>query len=515
MLSNLLTEVCYGKTVCNSTEEMLASIEECNKTEIDREFVIGSADVISLYPSIEIDHAVQVVCEEFTKKEITMEGVDYEELGLYLALNREEESLEAIGLGRVCPKRLNTVGRRPEITASGIEPSKLKRFTPWRRAEIEPNEEQKVVMMELALKIGLTVVMKNHTYKFNNEIKRQLRGGPIGMDLTGTVAKIYMKWWDDQLLRKLEDIGCHTTIFNGTRRNPKELYERYIDDINIGLKAVEEGARYIDGRKVVTEEGLAEDRGIPIDRRTFEFLKTVGNDIHPSIQLEVDVPSNHTDGKLPILDLKVWIEEIQTDEGVKRKIVHEHYIKEIANKHVIHEKAAMSYRDKRRILTQMLLRVMLNNSTYLTRERKKEKVEFFLRRMQASGYTQKFRYEVLKSAINAHEKLKDNEGRTIYRSKDNNTPQRRAKQRRAKKEWYKKGGHESVLFVQATPRSELIQLIAEEISLHNVNIKVVERAGTKVKRILQQNDPFEKKKCDEGKCFVCDTTGKGTADNRE
>ncbi len=27
----------------------------------------------------------------------------------------------------------------------------------------------------------------------------------------------------------------------------------YIDDINIGLKAVEEAARYVDGRKVITE----------------------------------------------------------------------------------------------------------------------------------------------------------------------------------------------------------------------------------------------------------------------
>ena len=33
--------------------------------------------------------------------------------------------------------------------------------------------------------------------------------------------------------------------------------------------------------------------------------------MHPSIQLEIDCPSNHEDGKVPILDLKVWIEDIR------------------------------------------------------------------------------------------------------------------------------------------------------------------------------------------------------------
>ena len=169
----------------------------------------------------------------------------------------------------------------------------------------------------------------------------------------------------------------------------------------------------------------------------------------------------------------------------------------------------MSWKDKRTILTQMLLRVLINNSKYLSRERNKEHVQFFLRRMQASGYGQKFRYQVLKSALNAHEKLKDGEGRTIYRGKENNTPQRRAQRRRERKKWFKKGGYESVLFVQATPNSELKHQVPEEIAASNINIKVVERAGTKIKRILQKNDPFDKTMCAEGECFVCDTTKTG------
>ena len=38
------------------------------------------------------------------------------------------------------------------------------------------------------------------------------------------------------------------------------------------------------------------------------LFQQIGNSIHPSIQIEVDFPSNHEDGKMPVLDLKVWRE---------------------------------------------------------------------------------------------------------------------------------------------------------------------------------------------------------------
>ena len=43
----------------------------------------------------------------------------------------------------------------------------------------------------------------------------------------------------------------------------------------------------------------------------------------------------------------------------------------------------------------------------------------------------------------------------------------------------------------------------------NVSIRVIERVGTKVKRLLQKNNPFGKAKCATGSCFVCDTTDSG------
>ena len=357
----------------------------------------------------------------------TIEGVDFDELGLYLSWNLESNELERLETKDVCPLRISK-RRKPEITTNGMKTRKSDRS----RIEAE-------VMFKEALRIALMLIMKNHTYEFNGEIRRQARGGPIGLDLTGTVAKIYMKWWDGQLKGRLADIGILL-----------KLYERYVDDIVIAMKAIAEGARYRDGEIWITEETREMDRVVPRDKRTFEFVRAVANTIHPSIQVKVDVPSDHEDQKLPALDLKVWIDEVAVGDSFKRKIIHEHYVKDIASKYVIEEQSAMPIHKKRQILTQMCLRVLLNNSQYLDMESKKRTVGFFLNRMQASGYKQQFRYQVLKSALKAYETISNDTTRTLYRGKEMNTPERRVEVRDKKRKWYKKGNSESVLFVQAT-----------------------------------------------------------------
>ena len=498
LLSNIIDETCNGETVCNSTEEMLSSIEECNRRGIEEEDVIGSADVKSLYPRIPVDDAIDIVVQEFDESNLKVEGIDYQELGLYLALTYDREALERVGIGDTCPTRANTgSGRKPEITGNGIIVNKRRRFEPWIRARQEPDEEQKKKFKE-ALRTALKTVMKNHTYEFAQTIRKQEEGGPIGLDLTGTIAKIFMKWWDRQLITRMDAVGM-----------TKKMYERYIDDIDKCLKETPVGARYINEELVCTEETVREDEDIPADRRTFEIVRQIANSIHPNIEVEVDSPTHYEDRKLPILDLKVWIDKVRTDNGEELKILHKHYIKPMANKYVIHRESAMSLKTKRTILTQMCLRVLLNNSEYLKMEEKKETVEFFMRRMQASGYDERFRYEVLKSAINAYEKIATDPGRPKYRGKETNTPRRRIERAKKRRNWFRAGGYESVMFIPATPNSELAKQMEEEIRNSNLNIKVVERPGIKVKRLLQKNDPIKSGVCGDNGCFVCTTSNKG------
>ena len=79
-----------------------------------------------------------------------------------------------------------------------------------------------------------------------------------------------------------------------------------------------------------------------------------------------------------------------------------------------------------------------------------------------------------------------------------------------RKNWYKKGGNESVLFVTATPNSELKELLQKEISKSKFKIKVIEKSGKKIVRLLQKNNPFGKKGCGKKDCMICRENGGGS-----
>ena len=45
------------------------------------------------------------------------------------------------------------------------------------------------------------------------------------------------------------------------------------------------------------------------DERTAAFLCEVADSIHPSIKVKSDYPSRNLDQKMPLLDLKLWVED--------------------------------------------------------------------------------------------------------------------------------------------------------------------------------------------------------------
>ena len=71
---------------------------------------MGSADVKALYPSLDIDFTVEKVCEVFDNSDTTVNGIDRDELGLYLSLSYDEQYLRDKGISDYCPKRKTNRG---------------------------------------------------------------------------------------------------------------------------------------------------------------------------------------------------------------------------------------------------------------------------------------------------------------------------------------------------------------------------------------------------------------------
>ena len=480
LISNILKEVTdKEQTVCDSTEDMLAGIQQANDSGmIQEDTVIGSLDVKALYPSLDLDHTIETAAEEFRRSDVEIDGVDDEELGLYLSLSRSKDYLREKGISEFCPKR-KSKGPPPTITGSGVKTKKEERYKPWIRATRKPNKEEQRKMLTEAIKVVLETLMKNHIYEFKEELRKQKEGGAIGIDLTGELAKIYMTWWDKELLAKLRELEIDPI-----------LYKRYVDDIVIIVKKLLEGA---------------EESEEP-DKITIEKIKEIGESIHRSIKLTKEVPSEHEDRKLPVLDLKTWIEETEIEGERSHKVLHEFYMKDVSSRAVIHRDAALSMKDKRTILTQECLRIIKNCHELIGEERQAEHLTYFMKRMQAAGYDKSFRAQVLRSALAAKDKMKTDERngkRPMHRPRGWKRNERRKEKKKKAREWYKTGGNESVLFVTATPGSELKELLQKEIAKSKFKIKVVEKAGKKLVRLLQKNNPFAKSGCGEADCLVC------------
>ena len=84
-----------------------------------------------------------------------------------------------------------------------------------------PNDEQKKKLLGMAIAMGVKIVMSNHTYSVGDKFYLQTEGGPIGLELTGAIARVFMNSWDKKYLKKVKENGLDM-----------KMYTRYIDDSN-------------------------------------------------------------------------------------------------------------------------------------------------------------------------------------------------------------------------------------------------------------------------------------------
>ena len=157
-----------------------------------------------------------------------------------------------------------------------------------------------------------------------------------------------------------------------------------------------------------------------------------------------------------------------------------HYMKDVSSRSVLSSESSLIWNTKRTVLTQEALMVMLNCSRDLPWDVTSGHLSYFSARMQFSGYDHEFRYEVIRSAMSAYDKLRRAETkgeRPLYRPRNRIRAEREKKKMEKKTNWYQRGWYESVIFVPATPGSALQKRYQEEIRKRGFRIRVVEKAS--------------------------------------
>ena len=263
-----------------------------------------------------------------------------------------------------------------------------------------------------------------------------------------------------------------------------KLYARYVDDTNIVVKAIDFNGEFA-------------------DRNMMERLKEIANSIHQSIRVAIDCPSLHEDGRLPVLDLAQWIEEKDIDGRQVNQIMHSHYMKPMANRFVIRKDSAQSMKAKTNILVSDLVRIMRNVSIQCPKEERKKHVQYFIWRMQHSGYNENERKAVFLKAKRKFETMLENDKNRLiplYRSKFWNQIERQEEKARKVRDWYKRDGCEAVLFLEATPDEALANECQKILKDAKLPIRTIERAGNSMKDMLVKSNPFERRECI---CEIC------------
>ena len=88
----------------------------------------------------------------------------------------------------------------------------------------------------------------NHFYKWKNAVRRQRKGGAIGLRATGSLARITMDFWIECFKEKLSKAGIEVWHL-----------KKYVDDVLVLATNLELGSRWQGGEVVCSEIDKCED----------------------------------------------------------------------------------------------------------------------------------------------------------------------------------------------------------------------------------------------------------------
>ena len=120
---------------------------------------------------------------------VQFRSINFTELARYVPVTVDEKAIEDSGLMDVVMTRKTHLGRKPKVTGYEMNKEWDEDNTIWNPPVRDPTDEERKKMIALAVSEEVRFVMKNHLFKFREDLFKQNDGGSIGNELTGVVAK--------------------------------------------------------------------------------------------------------------------------------------------------------------------------------------------------------------------------------------------------------------------------------------------------------------------------------------
>ena len=258
------------------------------------------------------------------------------------------------------------------------------------------------------------------------------------------------------------------------------------------------------------------------------------------LSFTTEIEEEHDEGYMPTLDMGLKMEE-------NYQITYRYYEKPMGNKFCVGRGSAMADSAKEAILSQEVLRRMLNTSEEESQTTRDNILKKFEERMKISGYDTPQRGKIMKRGLIGYEKMKEDcrrKIRPLHRPGSTTTAVRYKKKLLGKCNWYKEKTRKTdrrlekedvwhspakqwnreesyiknkttkkkdepaktILFTERTKEGGLItKLRKKEGELKNTmgeGVKLVEKCGNPIKGMLWKADPWGLE-CEDICCPVC------------
>ena len=420
-------------------------------------------DADALYPSCKVKEAAAHIREAIKLASVDFQGVDRRFLCRYLAITKGKTGT---AVDRFLPmaKGTTTLHSLVERDAPGqfwdsdMDPSLM-------------NDNDKNQLVGWALTEALEVTYSHHYYTVGGQVFRQKDGGPQGLDTAVEASEVYMLMFDKKYLARLQQLGIRV-----------ELYVRYVDDITIILMGIRPGWYWEDDQLKYDVHHPSKD--LPTDQRTMEILVAIANTIDKNLSFTVDFPSKHSSGRVPILDVEVWVEN--------HNVRHSFYKKKMASHKTIMDRSAVPAQTKRNALFQEGIRRVTAMDSRITTEERTSILATFMDSLRASGYSQQYRAQILSGVLERAKQMRL-EG-LKYRNRQEIERAKAGRKNGWINTWFLKGSYTSVFQVQASVDGGLAGAVREATRNHRApdggKTLVVEKAGKGLLSGIKKPDPF-------------------------
>ena len=204
------------------------------------------------------------------------------------------------------------------------------------------------------------IFKRSNVYKFEGKFYLQTDGAPIGLDLSGEIGRLVMALFDVEFMEICDQNKIQV-----------DLNQRYVDNDDLVQPAIPKGYRLSRGKIAYKKEWLKEDedKGLPDDERTMNTMVDLANTINANIVMTGDCPSKHESGRVPMLDLAIFMEDQDHDVNTSigrfkvavEQVSYGFYKKPMASKLILRSSTALPEKMKHENASNELIR-RINNT---------------------------------------------------------------------------------------------------------------------------------------------------------